>query len=78
MLKFILLKNIIILYFIGKKIQQYQGKLQENTDNLPLTHKRLIKISNTYQMLTKKWILTEKRILFLQGFIRMKSNLKRL
>lgn len=74
MAKLRLLTNSIRLYFIGKKLISCKSNLEHHQKTLPLTHSKLIKLSNNYQKLTDKWVITEKKILFLRAFIRMKRN----
>lgn len=73
-IKLKLLANSFILYRTGKKIYRCKSHLDHSQQKLPLTHPTLTKLSNNYQKLLKNWVSTEKRILFLRGFIRMKNN----
>lgn len=73
-IKIKLLTNSFLLYRIGKKLYRYKTNLDYSQNLLPLTDNKLIKLSNNYQKLTKKWVRVEKRVLLLRGFLRLKNN----
>lgn len=69
-----LLTNSVILYLVGRKLCRCKCALDSSQDIVPLTDAHLIKLSNNYQKLLKKWVTIEKKILILRAFILMKNN----
>lgn len=72
-LKIKLLIYSLLLYLIGKKM--FRCKRTINSTPLPaLTDSSVIRASNRYQQLTKRWIKTEKKILLLRALILFDNN----
>ncbi len=72
-LKIKLLIHSVILYLIGREM--FRCKRTINNVVLPsLTDSSVIKASNRYQTLTKRWVKTEKKILLLRALILFDNN----
>ncbi len=70
-----LIFNSFLLYFLGKIINRYKGKINVFSKELPLYDKRLADISNIYQNLTAKWIKIEKKVLLLRVLVLYQGHL---
>lgn len=75
MIKLKLLTTSIKLYLLGRKITFCKHSLDCLQKTLPLTSSNLVKLSNKYQKLLKRWITAEKRALLLRAFVRLENNL---
>ena len=70
-----LIFNSFLLYFLGKIINRYKGRINIFSKELPLYDKRLVKVSNIYQNLTAKWIRLEKKVLLLRVLVLYQGRL---